>query len=162
MTDHNGHPQPPQPDPRTWGAPQQPPPVQHGGQPKLSPGTFDAVLADLIKKAAPAARRFAQLGDVTAKSQAALKVTSKAYPWLRKDLYRATRGFRADTGTGQSLQVLRDTASVFGFNAPLQPDVEKDETGKVIAVGVTGTEWPLSGESATTFFLDGVYVRNSQ
>lgn len=28
MTDHNGHPQPPQPDPRAWGAPQQNPPVQ--------------------------------------------------------------------------------------------------------------------------------------
>ncbi|HSX96848.1 MAG TPA: hypothetical protein VLG91_05585 [Streptomyces sp.] len=28
MTDHNGHPQPPQPDPRTWGALQQAPPEQ--------------------------------------------------------------------------------------------------------------------------------------
>ncbi|WP_327728496.1 hypothetical protein OG250_19255 [Streptomyces sp. NBC_00487] len=28
MTDHNGHPQQPQPDPRTWGVPQQTPPVQ--------------------------------------------------------------------------------------------------------------------------------------
>jgi hypothetical protein len=28
LTDHNGHPQPPQPDPRPWGAPRQNPPVQ--------------------------------------------------------------------------------------------------------------------------------------
>ncbi|WP_086802697.1 hypothetical protein [Streptomyces caniscabiei] len=28
MTDHNGHPQPPQPDPRAWGVPQQTSPVQ--------------------------------------------------------------------------------------------------------------------------------------
>ncbi|WP_060886854.1 hypothetical protein [Streptomyces caniscabiei] len=33
MTDHNGHPQPPQSDPRTWGAPQQPPPVQQAPVP---------------------------------------------------------------------------------------------------------------------------------
>ncbi|WP_215448068.1 hypothetical protein [Streptomyces sp. ATCC 21386] len=33
MTDHNGHPQPPQPDPGTWGAPQQTPPVQQAPVP---------------------------------------------------------------------------------------------------------------------------------
>ncbi|MDW8811078.1 hypothetical protein P1P68_41305 [Streptomyces scabiei] len=33
MTDHNGHAQPPQPDPRTWGAPQQTPPVQQAPGP---------------------------------------------------------------------------------------------------------------------------------
>jgi hypothetical protein len=141
---------PPPPAPNPGGPP-------HAGHPKPSLGTFDSVLADLVKKAAPAARRFPQLSDVKAKSQAALKVTSKAYPWLRNDLYRATRGFRVETGKHQSLHVLRETASVFGFNAPLNPKVETDNTGAVIAIGVTGTEWPLSGESATTFFLDGVY-----
>ncbi|MDX3521351.1 hypothetical protein [Streptomyces scabiei] len=33
MTDHNGHPQPPQPDPQTWSAPQQNPPVQQAPAP---------------------------------------------------------------------------------------------------------------------------------
>ncbi|MGW0841191.1 hypothetical protein ACWD26_13650 [Streptomyces sp. NPDC002787] len=33
MTDHNGHPQPPQPDPRTWDVPQQAPSVQQAPAP---------------------------------------------------------------------------------------------------------------------------------
>jgi hypothetical protein len=33
LTDHDGHPQPPQPDPGTWGVPQQTPPVQQASVP---------------------------------------------------------------------------------------------------------------------------------
>jgi hypothetical protein len=33
LTDHNGHPQQPQPDPRTWDVPQQAPPVQQASAP---------------------------------------------------------------------------------------------------------------------------------
>ncbi|MDX3777572.1 hypothetical protein [Streptomyces europaeiscabiei] len=42
MTDHNGHPQQPQPDPRTWDVPQQAPPVQQAPAPVPVPQVFQA------------------------------------------------------------------------------------------------------------------------
>ncbi|MDX3841191.1 hypothetical protein [Streptomyces europaeiscabiei] len=45
MTDHNGHPQPPQPDPSTWGAPQQDPPAQQAPVPDSGAVPFPASAA---------------------------------------------------------------------------------------------------------------------